>query len=122
MACVTCLWHNKRMSVDHAGLERPGIPPYKERVAVTSNIFQAALEMLDRGGQAALVSILSAEGFVPVSAAGKLLVTSAGTILGRSGSDVLDKDIRAEALRVMAAGIDCPRQRRVLEKDAVASG
>src|SRR5262245_52278086 len=85
-------------------------------------MFQAALEMLDGGGQAALVSIVSAEGFVPVSAAGKLLVTSAGTIIGRSGSDVLDVDIRAEALRLMAAGMDCPRQRRVLEKDAVASG
>src|SRR5262249_14664998 len=65
---------------------------------------------------------VSAEGFVPVSAAGKLLVTSAGTIMGRSGSDVLDMDIRAEALRVMAEGRCSPRQLCVLEKDAVASG
>ena len=89
---------------------------------MAGNMFQAALEMLDSGGQAALVTIVSAEGFVPVSAAGKLLVTSAGTLVGRSGSDVLDADIRAEALRVMATGRHSPRQLRVLEKDAVASG
>src|SRR5262249_12322445 len=86
------------------------------------HMFQAALEMLDGGWQAVLVSLVSAEGFVPVAAAGKLLVTSAGTVIGRSGSDVLDVDIRAEALRVMAAGRDCPRQSRVLEKEAVTSG
>ena len=89
---------------------------------MAGNMFQAALEMLDSGGQAALVTIVSAEGFVPVSATGKLLVTSAGTLVGRSGSDVLDADIRAEALRVMATGRHSPRQLRVLEKDAVASG
>jgi xanthine dehydrogenase accessory factor len=89
---------------------------------MAGNMFQSALEMLDSGGQAALVTIVSAEGFVPVSATGKLLVTSAGTLVGRSGSDVLDADIRAEALRIMATGRHSPRQLRVLEKDAVASG
>ncbi|HEY5867064.1 MAG TPA: XdhC/CoxI family protein, partial [Candidatus Tectomicrobia bacterium] len=48
--------------------------------------------------------------------------TSAGSLVGSSGSDVLDADIRAEALRVMATGRHSPRQLRVLEKDAVASG
>jgi xanthine dehydrogenase accessory factor len=89
---------------------------------VAGNIFQAALEMLDGGGDAALVTIVSAEGFVPVSATCKLLVTSAGTIIGKSGSDALDADIRAGALSVMAEGLRSPRQLRVLEKDAVASG
>ena len=89
---------------------------------MAGNMFQAALEMLDSGEHAALVTIVSAEGFVPVSAAGKLLVTSAGTLVGSSGSDVLDADIRAEASRLMATGRHSPRQLRVLEKDAVASG
>jgi xanthine dehydrogenase accessory factor len=89
---------------------------------VAGNIFQAAFEMLDGGGHATLVTIVSADGFVPVSAASKLLVTSDGTIIGRSGSDVLDADIRAGALSIMAEGLGTSRQLRVLEKDAVASG
>ena len=86
------------------------------------NLFQAALEVLDEGGNAVLVTIVSAEGFVPVSATNKLLVTSTGTLMGRSGSDALDADIRAEAQRVMAQGPPSPRQFSVLDKDAVASG
>ena len=86
------------------------------------NIFQAALEMLDAGENAALVTIVAAEGFVPVSATSKLLVTSTGTLTGRSGSDILDADIRAEAQRVLAQGPHRPRQSRILDKDAVASG
>jgi xanthine/CO dehydrogenase XdhC/CoxF family maturation factor len=89
---------------------------------VAGNIFRAALEILDGGGNAALVSIVSAEGFVPVSATSKLLATSTDTLMGRSGSDVLDADIRAEAQRVMAQGPHSSREFRVLEKDAVASG
>jgi xanthine dehydrogenase accessory factor len=89
---------------------------------VARNIFQAALEMLDGGGNAALVTIVSAEGFVPVSATSKLLVTSTGTLLGRSGSDILDADIRAAAQRVLAQGPHSPRQFCVLDKDAMASG
>ena len=86
------------------------------------NVFQAALKMLEGGGNAALVTVVSAEGFVPVSATSKLLVTSTGILIGRSGSDVLDADIRAEAQRVMAQGPHSPRQFCVLNKDAVASG
>lgn len=40
---------------------------------MASNIFQTALEMLNGGENAALVTIVSAEGFVPVSATSKLL-------------------------------------------------
>ena len=86
------------------------------------NIFQAALERLDGGENAALVTIVSAEGFVPVSATSKLLVTSTGILVGRSGSDILDADIRTEAQRVMAQGPHSPRQFRRLNKEAVASG
>ena len=86
------------------------------------NLFQAALEMLDGGGNAALVTIVSAEGFVPVSATSKLLVTSTGTLMGQSGSDILDADIRAEAQRVLAQGPHSPRQFCMLDKEAVASG
>ena len=86
------------------------------------NIFQAAFEMLDGGVNAAMVTIVSAEGFVPVSATSQLLVTSTGTLLGRSGSDILDADIRAETQRVLAQGPHSPRQFCVLDKDAVASG
>jgi len=89
---------------------------------VASNIFQTALEMLNGGENAALVTIVSAEGFVPVSATSKLLVTSTGTLLGRSGSDILDLDIRAAAQRVLAQGPHSSRQFCVLDKDAVASG
>jgi xanthine dehydrogenase accessory factor len=89
---------------------------------VARNMFQAALEMLDGGESAVLVTIVSAEGFVPISATSKLLVTSTGTLMGRSGSDVLDADIRAAARRVMAQGPHSPRQFCVLDKDAVASG
>ena len=86
------------------------------------NIFQAALEMLDGGENAALVTIVSAEGFVPVSATSKLLVTTAGTLLRRSGTDILDADIRAEAQRVLAQGPHSPRQFCRLDQEAVASG
>jgi xanthine/CO dehydrogenase XdhC/CoxF family maturation factor len=83
---------------------------------VARNIFQAALEMLDGGGNAALVTIVSAEGFVPVSATSKLLVTSTGTLLGRSGSDILDVDIRAAAQRTLAQSPHSPRQFCVLNR------
>ena len=86
------------------------------------NIFQAAREVLDGGENALLVTIVSAEGFVPVSGTSKLLVTSTGTLLGQSGSDVLDADIRAAAQRVLAQDPHSPRQFCVLDKDAVASG
>ncbi len=86
------------------------------------NIFRAALEMLDGGGHAVLVTIVSAEGFVPVSATSKLLVTSTGTLLGRSGSDILDADVRAEAQRVLAQGPHSLRQFCRLDKEAAASG
>jgi xanthine dehydrogenase accessory factor len=89
---------------------------------VARNIFQAALEMIDGGESAAMVTIVSAKGFVPVSATSKLLVTSTGTLLGRSGSDILDADIRAAAQRVLAQGPLSSRQFCVLDKDAVASG
>jgi xanthine/CO dehydrogenase XdhC/CoxF family maturation factor len=95
---------------------------YKESVAVTRHIFQAALDILHGGGNAAMVTIVSAEGFVPVSTTGKLLVTSTGTLMGRSGSDILDADIRAAAQRVLAQSPHSSRQCCVLEKDAVASG
>src|SRR5262245_38471988 len=78
--------------------------------------------MLDEAENAAMVTIVSAEGFVPVAATSKLLVTPTGTLLGRSGSDILDADIRAEAQRVLAQGPHSPRQHCVLDKDAVASG
>jgi len=42
--------------------------------------------------------------------------------MGRSGSDILDADIRAEAQRIMAQGPHSSRQFCVLDKDAVASG
>ena len=67
-------------------------------------------------------TIVSAEGFVPVAATSKLLVTSTGTLLGRSGSDVLDADIHAEAQRVLAQGSHRSRQFCVLDKDAVVNG
>jgi xanthine dehydrogenase accessory factor len=89
---------------------------------VTRHIFQASLDILHGGGHAALVTLVSAEGFVPVSATGKLLVTSTGTLMGRSGSDILDADIRAAAQRILAQGPHSSRQGCVLEKDAVASG
>jgi xanthine dehydrogenase accessory factor len=95
---------------------------YKESVAVTRHIFQAALDILHAGGHAALATIVSAEGFVPVSATGKLLVTATGTLMGRSGSDILDADIRAAAQQVLAQGPHSSRQCCVLDKDAVASG
>src|SRR4029453_7233365 len=78
--------------------------------------------MLDGGENAAIVTIVSAEGFVPVSATSKLLVTSTGTLLGRSGSDILDVDIRAAAQRTLTQGPHSPRQFCVLDKDAMASG
>jgi xanthine dehydrogenase accessory factor len=89
---------------------------------VANDLYQAALTLLDRGENVAVVTIVSAEGFVPVSATSKLLVTSTGTLLGHSGSDILDADIRAAAQRALAQGPHSSRQCCVLEKDAVASG
>src|SRR5262249_33837387 len=85
-------------------------------------MFQAAIEMLDGGENAALVTIVSAEGFVPVSATSKLLVTSTGTLMGRSGSDVRDADTLKEARGVRPHAPNSPRQFCVLNKEAVASG
>jgi xanthine dehydrogenase accessory factor len=89
---------------------------------LATNIFQAALDLRHVGQHAVFVTVVSAEGFVPVSARRKLLVTSTGLLTGHSGSDILDADIRAEAQRVMAQGPQRPTALRVLTQEAVASG
>jgi len=69
---------------------------------VIGDILQAAIDMRQAGEAAALATILSSQGFIPVESNGKLLVTSAGKLLGLVGNASLAADVCTEARRVLA--------------------
>ena len=86
------------------------------------DVFKAAIDMLDQGDKAALSTIISSKGSLPMSEKSKMLVTPEGKIIGTVGGGCLEADVWAEARRVMEEGKSSIQQFILTEKYAGESG
>ena len=68
------------------------------------DVFVEALELIASGEQAALSTIVSSNGSLPMSKKAKMLVRPDGKIVGTVGGGCLEADVWAEARQVIAAG------------------
>ena len=60
-------------------------------------VFDEVVEVLSRGERAALSTIVSSKGSLPMSKKAKMLVKSDGTFTGTVGGGCLEADVWAEA-------------------------
>jgi xanthine dehydrogenase accessory factor len=86
------------------------------------DVFQAAIDILNDGGQAAMSTIISSKGSLPMSEKSKMLVTPEGKIIGTVGGGCLEADVWTEARRVMEDGKSHIQQFILTEKYAGESG
>lgn len=86
------------------------------------DILKIAIEIWEAGEPAALATLLSSQGFVPVDANRKLLVTSAGKLLGMVGNASLAAEICTEARRVLEVNQRSLPQFLVPSQDAAVNG
>jgi xanthine dehydrogenase accessory factor len=89
---------------------------------VIEDVFKAAIDMLDQGDKAALSTIISSKGSLPMSEKSKMLVTPEGKIIGTVGGGCLEADVWTEARRVMDEGKSSIQQFILTEKYAGESG
>ena len=68
------------------------------------NVFEVAIDILGRGEQAALSTITSSKGSLPMSEKSNMLVTPEGKMIGTVGDGCLEADVWPEAREVMEAG------------------
>jgi xanthine dehydrogenase accessory factor len=86
------------------------------------DVFEEALKLMAAGEKAALSTIVSSKGSLPMSKKAKMLVTSDGQIIGTVGGGCLEADVWDEARDVMDAG-EASLQKFVLtEEHAGESG
>ena len=85
-------------------------------------VFDEIVEVLSRGEKAALSTIVSSKGSLPMSKKAKMLVKRDGTFTGTVGGGCLEADVWAEAREVMAQA--SPRLQRFIltEKHAGDEG
>lgn len=86
------------------------------------DVFKSAIDILDRGETAAMSTIISSKGSLPMSEKSKMLVTPAGQIIGTVGGGCLEADVWTEARRVMEEGKSSIQQFILTEKYAGESG
>lgn len=86
------------------------------------DVFATAIDILNHGGQAAMSTIISSKGSLPMSEKSKMLVTPEGQIIGTVGGGCLEADVWTEARRVMAAGKSSIQKFILTEKYAGESG
>ena len=89
---------------------------------MADDVFKAAIDMLNKGEQAALSTIISSKGSLPMSEKSKMLVTPEGKIIGTVGGGCLEADVWTEARRVMEEGKSSIQQFIFTEKYAGESG
>src|SRR5207244_11310676 len=94
----------------------------KEGVDVIEDVFKAAIDMLDQGDKAALSTIISSKGSLPMSEKSKMLVTPEGKIIGTAGGGCLAADVWTDAGRVMDEGTSSIQQVILTEQYAGESG
>ena len=59
------------------------------------DVFEKAIDILKHGGQAAMSTIISSKGSLPMSEKSKMLVTPEGQIIGTVGGGCLEADVWA---------------------------
>ncbi len=86
------------------------------------DVFKSAIDILDKGEQAAMSTIIASKGSLPMSEKSKMLVTPEGQIIGTVGGGCLEADVWAEARRVMDEGKSSIQKFVLTEKYAGESG
>ncbi|MBI4531711.1 MAG: XdhC family protein [Candidatus Latescibacteria bacterium] len=86
------------------------------------DIFKEILNVLARGERAALSTIVSSKGSLPMSKKAKMLVKQDGKIIGTVGGGCLEADVWAEAKRVMGEEMPNLQTFILTEKHAGESG
>jgi xanthine dehydrogenase accessory factor len=86
------------------------------------DVFQTAIDILKDGGQAAMSTIISSKGSLPMSEKSKMLVTPEGKIIGTVGGGCLEADVWTEARKVMETGKSNIQKFVLTEKYAGESG
>lgn len=86
------------------------------------DVFKTAIDLLDKREKAAISTIISSKGSLPMSEKSKMLVTPEGKIIGTVGGGCLEADVWTEARRVMDAGKSSIQQFILTEKYAGESG
>jgi len=87
-----------------------------------SDVFQRALEVLRRGERAALATVVSAKGSLPMSRKAKMLVRADGTIAGTIGGGSLEADVCAEAQQVIDSGVPSVRSFTLTDEEIEEEG
>lgn len=86
------------------------------------DVFEEALKLMAAGEKAALSTIVSSKGSLPMSKKAKMLVTHDGQIIGTVGGGCLEADVWAEARDVMDAGESSLQKFILTEKHAGENG
>jgi len=86
------------------------------------DVFQSAIDILERGDKAAISTIIASKGSLPMSEKSKMLVTPEGKIIGTVGGGCLEADVWTEARRVMEEGKSSIQKFILTEKYAGESG
>ncbi len=86
------------------------------------DVFQEGLRLMAAGEPAALSTIVSSSGSLPMSKKAKMLVTADGTIIGTVGGGCLEADVWAEARDVMDSGLSSLQKFVLTEEHAGENG
>lgn len=85
-------------------------------------VFREIMNVLKRGETAALSTIVSSKGSLPMSKKAKMLVKQDGTFVGTVGGGCLEADVWAEAREVMHSGVPSLQKFILTEKHAGEEG
>ena len=86
------------------------------------DVFEEALRLMSAGEPAALSTIVSSKGSLPMSKKAKMLVQEDGTIVGTVGGGCLEADVWSEARDVMESGRSTLQTFILTEEHAGADG
>ncbi len=86
------------------------------------DIFKEALEIVSRGERAALSTIVSSKGSLPMSKKAKMLIRPDHKTVGTVGGGCLEADVWAEGRRVMETGLSNLQRFILTEKHAGENG
>lgn len=86
------------------------------------DVFTEALDLLTTGEKAAMSTIVSSKGSLPMSKKAKMLVKPDGKIVGTVGGGCLEADVWAEAQHVMETGAPTLQKFILTEKHAGENG
>lgn len=86
------------------------------------DVFNEIVQVIARGEKAALSTIVSSKGSLPMSKKAKMLVKQDGTLVGTVGGGCLEADVWSEARQVMEQGVSTLQHFILTEKHAGDEG